>query len=211
MPKSSDLVTHQSVNSAINSLKEENRQVSIRAVREKLGGGSLSSIHAMLKKIRAEIPEVPIETEAKLRPLLTVGAELIKTTFEEVATTFRSELDQRTKDLDFFSNSLAISEAAKQETLATIEQRDAFVAELSAGIKQLNERLEAATNSLEESNNRLIRMKIREEDFLMAKKEAAEACDRAARLEGRLEEIERKLSTVNEAPVKKEQSKKSKV
>jgi hypothetical protein len=32
---------------------------------------------------------------------------------------------------------LAISEAAKQEALATIEERSAFIAELSADIKQL--------------------------------------------------------------------------
>jgi hypothetical protein len=187
------IVTTESVKQTIQDLKDEGHRISIRTIRDKLGGGSLSTIHAKLKEIDTEIVEIPANTEAKLKPILDASVQLIKTIRKETATVAATEIELLKLNLDTMSEGLATAESERDEALAAAEAQKVANIELVGSIKFSEEQRKSTIERCQMLEEELTRLKIREPEYLEAKAEAAEARDRAARLEGRLEEIKRKI------------------
>jgi hypothetical protein len=209
MSKSNAIATKESIIEAIAKLKAEGLQVSIRAIKDKLGGGSLSTIHAKLKEVNADIPVISVDIEAKLRPFLLAGAELIQSTMREASTAYEASIDQCKLDIETLSEALSSTESEKDSALEELEALKIANLELTTSLKLANELRETIETDYERTKAELITIKIREADYLAAKEEAAEARNKAAKLEGRFEELERRNSTNVGGKLKKEPSVKS--
>jgi ABC-type transporter Mla subunit MlaD len=189
-------VTLESVTAALDSLKAQNRKPSLRTIRETIGSGSLSTIHAILKRIQADSPSVPLDTQEKLRPLMVVAAELVKTVAEETSSDLRAEIVRINADLDEVSKSLAAIEANYQDLNVAYDKVSDNCSYLVASLKQAREALGATAAKLEDEQKELAISKLRAEDYQIAREEAKEAQERAAKLEGLLEALEGKRPKV---------------
>jgi chromosome segregation ATPase len=183
-------VTLESVTAALDSLKAQNRKPSLRSIRETIGGGSLSTIHAYLKKIQADTPSVPFDTLEKLRPLMATAAELVKTVAEESSSDLRAEIVRLSADLDEVTKSLAATETSYQVLQDAYDKIYENHSCLMASLEQTKEALGSTSERLEDALQELAISKLRGEDYQIAREEAKEAQERAARLEGLLEGLE---------------------
>jgi predicted RNase H-like nuclease (RuvC/YqgF family) len=199
-----NLVTFDAVQKAVDDLKAEGKTATVRAVRDKIGGGSFRNIQPFLKEILAVISTVPPETEERLKPLLHVAAEAIRGAIQEATEALKSDNFRLQKDQDDALAELCASERDKTEA-------DAEIVRLKNELARVEAKLEATEKSLEElkkenleqrkeaeeARMELSKLKIREIDYQEAKKEASQARERAAKLEGRLEELDKVKKTKN--------------
>jgi DNA repair exonuclease SbcCD ATPase subunit len=205
MPENKTKITYEIVTSAVETLTKENRTPTLRAIREAIGYGSLSTIQPLLKEVLASIPSTPPETEEKLRPLLSVATEAIKLSVNRATETLKSENARLQKDLDDTTLELKTFEASREEDLTTIKDLKKEIIQLQANLENYEKTLatskEETTRAKQEADElrkELVKLQFRHEDWLEAKKEiikakmeAKEAGEKAARLEGRLQELER--------------------
>jgi hypothetical protein len=191
MSRSSPIVTVDSVRQAIEELKANGVGPTLRGIRTCLGGGSLSSIQAKRNEIVDGLPEIPPNIEAKLGPYINAGAELVQVTMKEAAALQMERFGNLQQDIETISEDLTKSEAENAELKAKVESLEAESIKRDVTIKLGLETNESLKMDLLRVNAELTQKTIREEDYKEAKAEAAEARERAAKLEGRLEEIER--------------------
>lgn len=197
------VVTTEKVAAAREKLKAEGKRESIRMIREELGGGSLSTIQPILKRLRSETPEVPLDLQGEMKPLVAAGMDLVNGAVKAATAGMKALNEQLNMDLDCFKEEVTLLEAAKAEALEKLGKLREDNMQLSAANTQLKGFLADAQASLEQTKADLIRANIREEDLQAAKKEAIEARNAAARLEGRLEEIEQRHLAADFEPERK--------
>jgi hypothetical protein len=195
-------VTLESVTAAMDSLKAQNRKPSLRTIRETIGSGSLSTIHAILEKIKANSPCVPLDTQERLRPLMVAAAELVKTVAEETSSDLRAEIVRLNADVDEVSKSLAAIETSYRDLQDAYDKISENCCYLTAALKQTREALDSTGARLEDAQKELAISKLRGEDYQIAREEAKEAQERAARLEGLLEAREAKRPKVEPRKVR---------
>ena len=211
MPRTSPIVTADSVRQAIQDLKVAGASPTLRGIRGRLGGGSLSTILAKRQEVIGGIPEIPPDIEAKLGPYINAGAELVQVTMREAAAIQMERIGTLQQDFEAMSKDFEESEAENAELKARIESLEADLIKRDVAIKLGAEMSESLKMDLELANADLAKKTIREEDYKEAKAEAAEARERVARLEGRLEEMERALvKRKAERPAKESSVKKNK-
>lgn len=209
MSKKEPLVTKNSVLETILGLKADAKQDTLRGIRDKLGGGSLSTIHAMRLEIRTESPEIPPSIETKLGPYMNAGAELVRRTVKELNAVHQSQIETLQNDCDAIVEQLSKAEAEALELAARIEELEAKLIERDAAKKMDSETIARLNRVAEQTSSEMIKRSIREEDYKEAKAEATEAREKAAKLEGRLLELERRLAET-EQPRKEPSVKKNK-
>jgi hypothetical protein len=221
-PKSK-VITYDDVMAAVESLKIEGRHPSLRAVRDFIGRGSISTIQPILKQIMDSFRSVSLEYEDKMRPIISKIADFTKTSVLEATNGLKNDILNIQKDLDDTSKELSICEATKLEL-------EADNIKLMTEVTALNAKLGAMEKSWEETKKELIfarkenesirqeqaKLKFREEDWFEAKAELikfkeqaalelGEAKAKAAWLQGKLEAFEKggkKERTKSEVPSK---------
>jgi chromosome condensin MukBEF ATPase and DNA-binding subunit MukB len=217
------IITYDDVMAAVESLKIEGRHPSLRAVRDFIGRGSISTIQPILKQIMDSFRSVSLEYEDKMRPIISKIADFTKTSVLEATNGLKNDILNIQKDLDDTSKELSICEAAKSEL-------EADNIKLMTEVTALNAKLGSMEKSWEETKKELIlarkenesirqeqaKLKFREEDWLEAKTELikvkeqaalelGEAKAKAAWLQGKLEAFEKggkKERTKSEVPSK---------
>jgi chromosome segregation ATPase len=203
------IVTTESVAAARDELLSEGKPISIRNIRDKLGGGSLSTILAVFKQVKTATPEIPVDTQERLRPLLTTGAELLMKASQEISSKLMGENKRLTDDVDAIAQSLQDTEASLEELKATHETLQESHRALKFDYDRTREQLEKNEEALNRVKEELIEARINLEGCQEARKEAKEARDRAAKLEGRLEVYEgKKAPSEGISPKKKVAAKK---
>ena len=202
------IVTLESVKAATDSLIAEGASLTLENIKNKIGGGSFSTICETMKRINSHPAPIQPDEEAKLRPLMSAASQLIKGLSAELSGSFHKEIDQLKGHVEELTGALANCEIALEEALEANESQRKTIYELDADRKKANSLLESSNAELERVKAELIGVRIREADFEMAKTEAAEARDKAARLEGRLEEIELSRTKMDGPNLRKEQAKK---
>jgi chromosome segregation ATPase len=198
-------ITFETVFEVYKAIEAEGVQPTVRGVQARLGEGAVSTIHGHVKRIREELSVIPQETEDNFRPLLRVAAELFSSGLKENTKNLISEIDLLKNDLDFVTQSLSKEESRTKEALSIITDKESEIAKLSAEIKLMKEVYDTSKADLERARDDLTRQTIHEEDYQAAKAEAAvakseaiEARERAARLEGLLAGVEREQSQKSE-------------
>jgi chromosome segregation ATPase len=204
------IVTPESVAAARDQLLSENQTPSLRTIRTKLGGGSLSTIHTVFKQVKTASPEIPIDTQERLRPLLTVGAELLMKASQDISSTLRAENKRISDDIDALAQSLQDTEASLEDLRAAQNTLQENYDSLKFNYDRTREQLEKTEAALDRTKEELIEARLSLEGCQEARREAKEACDRAAKLEGRLEVYEGKKTPYEDISPKKEGTTKKK-
>ncbi|MDR0354942.1 MAG: DNA-binding protein [Deltaproteobacteria bacterium] len=203
MTEKKQTVTIESVRTAIESLKAESRTVSVRTIQDKLGYGSISTIHGYYKRVRAETPEIPLGADEKMLPLLSTGLEIVKNATEEATSAFKSEIAVMNKDMGELAQALALAEDEKEGLQTKLAENELALAVLQAETHSKDELIERLKDELKTTSADLNRRTIREEDYREAKaelnaahNEVAIAKASVARLEGRIGEMEKMMPYV---------------
>ena len=205
------IVTADSSCQAVLDLKSIGAPPTLRGIKDKLGGGSLSTIQARRQEIMAELPEIPPEIEAKLGPYINAGAELVQVAMREANASQMERVKTLQQDFETISKELKESEVENAELKTRIEELEEELIKRDARVKLDLEMSESLKMDFERTKTELIKKLIREDDYQKAKAEACEAKEKAAKLEGRLEEMERTLAKQEaERPIKEPGVKKNK-
>jgi chromosome segregation ATPase len=127
---------------------------------------------------------------------MVAAAELVKTVAEETSSDLRAEIVRLNADLDEVSKSLAAIETSYQDLQDAYDKLSENHSNLMASLKQTREALDTTSTRLEDAQKELVVSKLRGDDYQIARQEAKEAQERAARLEGLLEAREAKRPKV---------------
>ncbi|MDR3205369.1 MAG: DNA-binding protein [Deltaproteobacteria bacterium] len=196
MPKKAT-VTLDIVAQACQSLKSEGVAVTVRAVREKLGRGSFATIQPLIKRLLNQQAQATPPLDDKIKPIVSAAAEMARLAAKEAREGLENEIEKLTKNLsqaDALIKNLEEEKSLCELRLAqTIRELDGLKIKLETLLSELeatkaHASLRAKEN--EELRGELLKLKVREEDFHAARKEANEALERAARLEGRIMQME---------------------
>ena len=103
--------TSDAVASAVEALRAEGLDVTVRAVQERVGGHSVSTIHHHLKRYKAETTAKPFEPGEAYRQLIRAVEDLVKRCVEEATRTLKTEANNLGNDLDTLSQSLVKAES----------------------------------------------------------------------------------------------------
>jgi chromosome segregation ATPase len=198
------IVTPDSLAAARDELLSEGKTASIRNIRKKLGGGSLSSIHSGLRLLKTATLEIPLDTQERLRPLLSCGAELLKKAGEEISCALRAENQRLSDDLDSLAQSLHDTEASLSALIADHGSLQESYKALKFDYDREKELLGRRETELDGIKEDLIQAKLNLKGYEAARDEAREARDRAAKLEGRLEVYESKTAQPEDVSQAKE-------
>ena len=68
-------------------------KITLKSLRECLGGGSMTDIHATLKKVLSKLEMVPDDLRTKLEPLMSAGAEVVRRAVKEAVEAMRERLE----------------------------------------------------------------------------------------------------------------------
>jgi myosin heavy subunit len=195
---------------AVETLRGEGRAPTLRAVRETIGRGSLSTINPWLREILSGEQAAAPEADALMKPVLGVLADVTKKAVASATEQQSQEIDKLQKDLEYAADEIARVEAEKKvleesvdalqeeagRSRVALEGKDGSIAELKAELVGVREELRKAQADL-------ARVTFREEDLKEAKSKADEALKETARLEERLtgrdREIERIQSELEKA------------
>jgi chromosome segregation ATPase len=150
---------------AVEELKSMGKPASVRAVRTIIGHGSMSTIHPIVKAILSASPTLPVDTEEKFRPLLEAAAVVTKKVVLEATSLLKVEIERLESDGEEAATTITSLEEDLKKKMAEIEQLKSEKSNLTAMVS------------------------LREKDFQEAKVEAAIAREKAAKLEGQLEEL----------------------
>jgi regulator of replication initiation timing len=198
------IVTTETVAEARDELLAEHEAASIRNIRKKLGGGSLSTIHAKLKQLQTLKPEIPLNTQERLKPLLQAGAELLMKTSEDISCALRAENKCLLDDMDALAQSLQDTEASLEDLKTAHMALQESNSALKYNYDRTREELEKKEAELNSAKEELIKARLNLEGYQEVREEAKEARDRAAKLEGRLEVYEGKNDNFQAISPKKE-------
>jgi chromosome segregation ATPase len=190
------VVNIESVTDAFETLQAEGRRPTTRAIQERLRGGSLSTIHAFLKQLKAQAMEIPAELENTLTPLIDAGKQIIKATLTNADSANREKVKDLEEEVESFSRDLLKSENEKMESLEKITELEAQLNMLTSELTLVKESREAEKRSFYEIQEELAQLRLKKEDYKLAREEISSAIERAARLEGRLEEREKEALIV---------------
>jgi chromosome segregation ATPase len=197
MPVSS-VVTFETVSAAVEALAAEKRRPTTRAVQEKLGGGSLSTIHVHLKKIKADTPEISLELEDAMRPVLEAVAAMAKAIHEQAGVIQKGQLKDLEDDVDRFSKTLLLVEGEKQTALERIKELERQVSQLQSELQVTKDGWKTDKEMLQVSQNELAQVKNRSEDWKAAREEVVEYRANVARLEERISERDKEIVRLKE-------------
>lgn len=203
MPRGNPLVSVESVRRVAAGMRDAGEKTTLRAVRDKLGGGSLSDIQDALSLIKAEFDKMPPDVEDMLEPLVRLAAKLLREAMEKAAAELKERLDTLQLDNDELSGALAESEARNAELGARVKGQNDELIKRDALVSEANERNGKLDEALRLANAELIKRTIREEDYKQSKAEAVEAIERTAELKGQLEELRRRLAAIEAGPAVK--------
>ena len=200
MPRGNPLVNVESVRRAAVEMRAAGEKTTLRAIRGKLGGGSLEDIQEALSVIMAEFEKIPEDIEASLEPLVKVAANLIREAMERVAGERRELLDTLRINNDELAASLADCETRNAELGARVKELTDELIKRDALVSRADERIGKLEEDLHLANAELVKRTIREEDYRQSKAETVEAIERTAELKGQLEELRKRLATVEAGP-----------
>jgi chromosome segregation ATPase len=199
------VITLDMVAKTVEMLQSEGRPITNRAVRERIGKGSFTNIQPLLKQVLSKISTIhSSETEGRFRPIISAATEVTRSAVKEASESLIAETYRLQKDLEDATDELSEFEKNNAETEVETEF-------LKNEVTRLNSKLEIMDKIIDESRietnevrkdvenlrNELIKVKIREDDWREAKNEAAIARERAAHLEGRIEELNKKSALMN--------------
>jgi chromosome segregation ATPase len=168
-------------------LNTAGKPITLRGVRDRIGGGSLSTIQALLKETIGGISEITMDIESKLGPLKSAGAELIRNTLRDASEAQNEALETLRLDNETILKDLGELEIENNELKARLKELEAELVKMETLLNQSREVNKTLNETVMLANLELSKRSIREEDYKVAKAEASEARDRAAKLEGMLE------------------------
>lgn len=199
------VISFDEVQEAVECLKMNGRQPTLRAVRDHIGRGSISTVQPILKQVMESFRSIPADTEEKMRPILSAIAEFNRNNVLEGTAGLKQEMLLLQRDLDDTAKELSLYERQISELKTESEMLRSELALTEARLKASDESLEdckrelaASRTECQAAHMELAKLKFREEDWKEAKEELArvkdlyttelsEAKSRAAWYEGQTE------------------------
>jgi hypothetical protein len=196
-------ITYELIVDCVEKLRLEGHPISVRAVREKLGGrGSFATIQPLLKQVYASVPIIPPETEESLRPIVVSIADKIRQTVLKTSNELTLEKETIQKDLDDATIELLYFEKVKLEyenkidemkieiikSAVKLEVAETSIINLQTQIDKINKELSNAHIELAKFKYKEENWKSHEIELKETKNEIIMAREKVAHLEGRLKE-----------------------
>jgi chromosome segregation ATPase len=170
------VVTFETVSTAVEALRKEGRRPTNRGIQEKLGGGSLSTIHGHLKKIKAQTPEFSINLDDLTRPVNEAVKSMVKKLYARAIEDKQDEWKNLEDDLEKSSKDLAASNSERDECLERIKELEASLNEYKFELKHTKGELEKENAEHKATKDELVKVR-----------------DEAADLRARLDELDKQL------------------
>lgn len=175
---------------AWHALKAQGQDPTVRGVQAEVGDYSVSTIQKYLGRIKAkEVPTTP-GPEDVFKPLLKAASDVVRSELSKETETISGQLESLKIDHEKLSRDLEKVRAEKDEAMSRLADQERLAATLTFEVKVGVERLAAASSEIEKLRTELAMGKMWREDCQKAVKEAKEARNKAAKLEGRLDGIE---------------------
>jgi chromosome segregation ATPase len=209
-------------NAVLEFKKNHNTTPTLRAVAS-LVARSTSTVQPYLKQIIHELGRIPPETEDELRPIMTSIVDFKQKAVAKAIEILQKDTERLQKDLDDTNYQLSLCENEKDNALKELASLESILNLKDSKLKDLENALADTKNELivsrkqtEDVRLEMAKIKIREQDYIDAKAEIVEINEKyalslseitakAAKFEGRLEEIDkinRQQATTIDAPAK---------
>jgi chromosome segregation ATPase len=206
-------IPEEAVAKAIHDLRAEKIPPTVKQVQDKIGSGSLTAVLPIYQSIMenhwASFKPL-LSDEAIAGRITALMTELADEKSREIETRRGEELARNREDMEFLRETLADTEKKNAEMEKTHKSILHDREKISATLESLKEEADGISKDIEEGHNRLNKIKMElnlrqaetenlkqslaaaKAEEMAAKKDAHEAKEKAAKLEGRLEELEKK-------------------
>jgi Skp family chaperone for outer membrane proteins len=173
------IVTYETVAAAAEAIKAEGGKPTNRLIQERLGGGSLSTVHKYLSKILSEPGRLDADLSQEIRPVNDAIAVMARRLHNKVKADLQAKEKALEGDLAKFAQELAKAE----------KERDEAKEKAAALEKRLARREEELKAEVALAQSALAECKLEKDNAMSA---MVIALDRADKAEGRIRELEKK-------------------
>jgi hypothetical protein len=125
-------LTLQVVKKAVDELKQENKRITYRNVREKVGYGSFTTLRPLIENVLAADFDIPPDTEAMYKPLLNAAIDITKDVVSGAVANCKGTIDRLMADLDEATMTIKILECEKTDLMDKLSHQEKDLAQMAA-------------------------------------------------------------------------------